>query len=249
VIWQFINSGANTGKFNMDFDIHLAENLPADTACFRLYKWKPYCISLGHNQKFEDINLAKAEVDNIDVVKRPTGGRAILHAEEITYSVVHPLNGTITPIEIYRKISLALAKGLSIYDEKLTDTDLENVQPNFLELLKESKGIACFASTAKSEVKYKGKKLIGSAQRKMNNVILQHGSILTGNYHLKIAEYLNLPGKEIDIINSYLLEKTIDIEQILGKKTDYDKLMLSLKKGFEKEWQINFVEKEYEVNE
>jgi len=247
VIWQYIYSGANTGKYNMDFDVHLAENLPAGTAYFRLYKWKPYCISLGYNQKFEDINLLKAASDNIDVVKRPTGGRAILHAEEITYSVIHPLNGDLSPVEIYRKISLALAKGLSLYDERLIETDLENVQPDFLQLLKESKGIACFASTAKSEVKYKGKKLIGSAQRKMNNVVLQHGSILTGNYHLKISEYLNLPDKEIDEINRYLSEKTIDIEQILKQKTDYDKLCLSLKKGFEQEWQINFVEKECEV--
>ncbi len=231
----------------MDFDIQLAENCRNDAAYFRLYRWKPYCISLGHNQKYEDINLEKATTENIDVVKRPTGGRAILHAEEITYSVIHPLNGSISPMEIYRKISTALTKGLAFYDSRLADTDLENIQPNFVELLKESKGIACFASTAKSEVKFKGKKLIGSAQRKMNNIVLQHGSILTGNYHLKITDYLNLPGEEIDLIKSYLSERTIDLEEILEQKTDFDKLSLSLVKGFEQEWRINFVENESEV--
>ena len=55
--WKFLNSGVNSGKFNMDFDIFLAENLEAETAILRLYRWNPYCISLGANQSLDDINL------------------------------------------------------------------------------------------------------------------------------------------------------------------------------------------------
>ena len=95
--WNLILHPGNTGKFNMDFDIALARKCAEDEAYFRIYTWKPYCISLGANQNFDDINIMKAEEDNIHVVKRPTGGRAILHAEEITYSVVIPVSAGYTP--------------------------------------------------------------------------------------------------------------------------------------------------------
>ncbi len=72
---------------------------------------------------------------------------------------------------------------LNIINPKLNDVELENSNPNFAELLKESSGSLCFASTAKSEIKFNGKKLVGSAQRKFGSTILQHGSILIRTYH------------------------------------------------------------------
>jgi lipoate-protein ligase A len=241
--WNFINSGFNTGAYNMRFDLELATACKEDEAFFRLYRWEPYCISLGANQKFEDINLDKTSRNGIDVVKRPTGGRAILHAEEITYSVVYPLNGGLTPSEIYRKISIAIAGGLTIYNSELKNVELENIQQDFIGLLKEPQGLACFAGTAKSEVKWNGMKLVGSAQRKMDKIILQHGSILCGNYHLKIVDYLNLPEKEIQTVKEHLRKKTIDLESILNIPTDYEKLSLALIEGFEKEWNIELLGK------
>jgi lipoate-protein ligase A len=98
--WYFINTGANTGKYNMDFDLHLADKCRPGETFLRLYRWNPYCISLGANQDILSVNADKAAADNIDIVIRPTGGRAILHAEEITYSVVIPW-GKILPQEIY----------------------------------------------------------------------------------------------------------------------------------------------------
>jgi lipoate-protein ligase A len=244
MIWTLSESGFNSGEHNMKRDIELAAACGEDEAFFRLYRWKPYCISIGANQKFEDINLNKALNDGIDVVKRPTGGRAILHAEEITYSIVYPLNRGLSPAEIYRKVSLALAKGLTIYNPALEYVELENIQPDFISLLKESKGIACFAETAKSEVKWKGKKIIGSAQRKMDKIILQHGSILCGNFHMNIVDYLNLPETEIQAVKEHLQKKTTDIATILNSPTDYEKLSLALIEGFEKEWNTEFLKQD-----
>ena len=68
--WKFLNSGVNSGKFNMDFDVFLAENFEQGNAVLRLYQWNPYCISLGANQSFEDIDLSKTRYHQIDVVKR-----------------------------------------------------------------------------------------------------------------------------------------------------------------------------------
>jgi lipoate-protein ligase A len=241
--WYLINSGFNTGDFNMKFDTDLASTYNAYEVYFRLYRWNPYCISLGANQKLEDINLEKALLDRIDIVKRPTGGRAILHAEEITYSIVYPLHFGLTPVEIYEKISLALVNGLIIYNPLLNEVELEKIQPDFIKLLKEPKGLTCFASTAKSEVKWRGMKIIGSAQRKMDKVVLQHGSILCGSYHKRIVDYLNLPESEILKVKDHLDKTTIEIESILNCPTDYEKLSLALIEGFEKEWNIKFYEK------
>lgn len=238
--WQLLKTGRCSGHFNMDFDLNLANSCKDNEAFFRLYQWQPYCISLGANQNYEDINIAKANNDNIEVVKRPTGGRAILHAEEITYSVVMPLN-KLSPKEIYEKISSALIKGLEIYNSLLAESELEKLQPNFPNILKQPSGVLCFGSTAKNEVKFAGKKIIGSAQRKLNNVILQHGSILCGTYHKKLVNYLNSDEETIRALASEINNKTIEIETILNEKVDYTKLEESLIKGFEDHWQINFV--------
>jgi lipoate-protein ligase A len=225
VIWHFIDSGLDTGANNMSIDLELAEKAKSNEAFFRLYRWKPYCISLGANQSFDDINIEKTKAEGIDVVKRPTGGRAILHAEEITYSVALPLSIGLSPKEIYTKISNALVKGLILYSPQIArHIALEEKQPHFPSLLKQDSGALCFASSAKSEVKFDAKKIIGSAQRKMQNVILQHGSILVGTFHRKLPEYLNVGTNLIEKLKIELAEKTIELETILQTKVDYQKL-------------------------
>ncbi|MBI3125755.1 MAG: lipoate--protein ligase family protein [Ignavibacteriales bacterium] len=238
MIWHFLDSGFNTGEFNMKYDLELAQNCSPQDAYFRLFRWQPNCISLGANQSFDDIDLAKTEADGIDVVKRPTGGRAILHAEEWTYSVVLPLNFQYSPKEVYSIISNALIRGLDLYNPLLAKSELESVQPNFPKLLEESTGVLCFASTAKNEVKFGGKKLIGSAQRKLNNTILQHGSILCGTFHQKLADYLNTSDESKEMLRNELSTRTTEIETILNAKVDYELLKECLIKGFEQEWQI-----------
>ncbi len=245
--WHLIETGFSSGKFNMDYDYKLASECPPDEAFLRFYRWNPFCISLGANQNLSDINLAEARKDGIDVVKRPTGGRAILHAEELTYSAVIPLNDKLTPKEIYSRISYALINGLTIYNTVLSQAELETVQPNFPSLLKEDENIMCFASTAKSEVKFEGKKLIGSAQRKMKNVILQHGSILCGGFHKKLPDYLNLSQLQKEIFKKELLTKTIELESILNQKTDYEKLSECLIAGFENVFEIDFIESKIKI--
>lgn len=240
MIWQFLKTGKGSGHFNMDFDLNLATSCKPGEAFFRLYQWQPYCISLGANQDYNDINIAKANKDNIEVVKRPTGGRAILHAEEITYSVVMPLCN-LSPKEIYEKISSALIMGLEFYNSLLAESELEKIQPDFPNILKQPNGVLCFGTTAKNEVKYAGKKIIGSAQRKLNNVILQHGSILCGTYHKRLVNYLNTDAETVQALASEINHKTIEIETILNEKVDYERLQDCLVKGFEKYWQINFV--------
>ena len=236
--WQLLNTGFNSGKFNMDFDIDLARNALRGEAVLRLYRWQPYCISLGANQDFETINIEKASVNNIDVVKRPTGGRAILHSDELTYSVVLPVSENLSARNIYHEINLALLEGLIIYNPKLNKIELENDQPDFPSFYREEKSTICFAVPAKSELKYSGKKLVGSAQRKLGNTILQHGSILCGSYHINIVNYLNT--ENLETLKKEINKTTIDLGTILNQTIDYERLAESIAEGFENNFNMKF---------
>ena len=232
--WTFINTGANPGKFNMDFDLELVKNF-SGSPILRIYRWFPYCISLGANQNINSINEAKVFNDGIEIVKRPTGGRAILHSEELTYSVVYPVSSSNSPKQIYREINLALMNGLTNYNQAFQKIELENIQPHFPSFYKDDKSTLCFAVSAMNELNYHGKKVVGSAQRKIGNIILQHGSILCGSNHKKIVDYVNLSPDKIQLIKNDLNQTTTELETILGEKINYDELSSSVKKGTGKE--------------
>jgi lipoate-protein ligase A len=237
--WRFVNTGSNSGKFNMAYDMQLAHDCKQDEAVLRLYRWKPYCISLGANQCADSINIEKAEKDNIDVVKRPTGGRAVLHAEELTYSVIMPIHYGSSARKIYSEINEALTEGLGLYNKKLAAIELENIQPDFGELYKKEQSVACFAVPAKSELKFDGRKLVGSAQRKLGNTILQHGSILCGDFHKKIVDYLVVEQENYNEIIS-LLNHTADIQSITKQEINYELLAGSIAGGFEFFYNMKF---------
>lgn len=239
--WFFIDTGFNDGNFNMQYDIGLTKKISNDECILRLYRWNPYCISLGANQNFSDVNLSKAKSNNIDVVKRPTGGRAILHSKELTYSVVFPLSLNYSVRDIYNQINLALKKGLEIFNPELANIELENSQIDFRNFYKKDISSVCFAVSARYEINYLGKKLIGSAQRKIGNVVLQHGSILCGNYHLKLTDYLNIESYRAEEIFDELNRTTIDLKSVLRKEIDISVLSESIKSGFENHFQTSFI--------
>ncbi len=147
----------------------------------------------------------------------------------------------------YCEINKALKEGLILYDKKLLGIELESVQPDLRNFYKESVSEICFSISAKSEINYSGKKLVGSAQRKIRNMVLQHGSILCAEYHTKIIDYLNLSGEEYSKAKTKMLNNTIELEKILSYKIDYDKLSNCLVKGFEKFFNINFLNVDEEI--
>ena len=240
MIWKFIDSGLNTGLYNMDFDLMLAKTLKTDEAILRLYGWKPYCISLGANQPEGSLNIEKIINDKLDFVKRPTGGRAILHAEELTYSVIYPSNKNFSLNDLYKQVNIALKKGLTLFDEKLKEVSLEHTEPHFPSFYKEEKSAVCFAVSSRNEINYKGKKLVGSAQRNLGNVILQHGSILCGDYHKRIVDYLALNKKYLDEIKEEMNNTTTDLKEILNYKIEIEKLKIEIKNGFEEHFDFSF---------
>jgi lipoate-protein ligase A len=247
--WKFIDSGINTGSYNMEFDLMLARTLKSGQAILRLYTWSPYCISLGANQPEDSLNIENVINDKLDFVKRPTGGRAILHAEELTYSVIYPSNKNFSLNDLYKQVNLALRKGLVIFDEKLNDVSLEHSEPHFPSFYKEEKSAVCFAVSSRNEINYKGRKLVGSAQRNLGNTILQHGSILCGDYHKRIVDYLALSKNYLDDLKEEMNNTTTDLNEILNYKIEIKKLKSTIKTGFEDHFGFSFYhsEKEYDL--
>jgi lipoyl(octanoyl) transferase len=241
--WAFIDSGEQTGAANMALDESLARDLAAGNGgpTLRLFRWKPWAISLGYNQNAEELDARRCRAEGIDIVRRPTGGRAILHAEELTYSVVMPA-GRRSVLQVYNDISLALVRGLALYG---VDVSLQKSQPDFAREYKSSSSIPCFASSARYEIEWRGRKLVGSAQRRFNgpggDVVLQHGSILCGDAHVRLAEYLAAPVAEArGRILASLRAKTADLRMITGSSVRMDLLGGCIRRGFELEWDLAF---------
>lgn len=170
---KYIPYEIKTGIENMQIDSDLLENAIAQQskeAVFRLYGWSPACVSLGRNQKNDFIDEKFLKENNIDIVRRLTGGRALLHADEITYSFVCPVsylqNGE-NVVSSYKEISQILIDAFKKLDIELDFGGKPKAHGNF-----------CMLVSTGADLCYRGRKLIGSAQFRSEGYILQHGSIL-----------------------------------------------------------------------
>lgn len=239
--WRLLRSGYGSGHFNMALDKYLLYHMRSEQAgaVLRFYRWKPAAVSCGFGQVVEqEVDLAKCQQAGIDVVLRPTGGRAVLHWDELTYSVVWPLNepglnGTIS--ETYQRISSSLARGLKIFG--LT-TEIEKTQS--MSERPRTAGLPCFSSTARWELKYRGRKLVGSAQRRIGQAVLQHGSLLLGPQHLYLAELLP-EGKAAQgrAYSRDLEQRSTYLRQCIDNQVNVDMLEDCLAEGFRQELGID----------
>lgn len=170
----------------MNIDHSLAEQFQSDDSpIFRFYGWAPHAISLGFHQSIDDFNLKAIEEDGIEITRRPTGGRAIFHGNELTYSLIHPLN--ISKEDIYQKTHLAFVDAFESIGIPLA---YHQQQTDFLAVYQSDKSVSCFANKAMFEVTQNDKKVIGSAQRLYKNAILQHGSIMLSDDFKRLKKYL-----------------------------------------------------------
>ncbi len=226
----------------MELDETLVKSLTNGSGqpTIRVYGWNPPAISLGWNQRLEEIDTDKASADGIDVVRRPTGGRAILHSEELTYSVAMQSGGK-NVLAVYNEISRALVLGLRILG---ADVALEKAQPHFPSLYQSSSSAACFSSSARYEIQIGGRKLVGSAQRRFAgsdgiDVVLQHGSLLLGGDHKRLVQFLRLENESLRAqLASDMEQKTIDLSTALGRVVPFEEVADALRTGFEQAWGI-----------
>lgn len=172
---RFIPFEVKTGQENMQIDSDLLEYAIKNQLkepIFRLYGWSPACVSLGRNQKSDFLDLAFLKQNNIDYVRRLTGGRALLHDNEITYSYICPasfLENGENVVNSYKEISKILIDAFKKLDIELDFGGTKKVNGH--------KDYCMLVSTG-ADLCYKNRKLIGSAQFRKEGYILQHGSIL-----------------------------------------------------------------------
>jgi len=189
--WRLYLSPPAIGAWNMAVDEAILEHVTKGDALptLRLYGWEPPCLSLGRSQPLSDANQEALDANGWHLVRRITGGRAILHTDELTYSVIAPeanqhVSGSL--LESYQHLAQALLAAL----EKLgadVNMNKEKAAPE------QQKNPVCFETPSAYEITVHGKKMIGSAQARQKGGVLQHGSLpLTGNL-LRVTEALSYP--------------------------------------------------------
>lgn len=227
----------------MRLDESLARQLQRGQGCptLRFYGWSPWAVSLGYNQQDADLDREACMRDGIDIVRRPTGGRAILHAEELTYCVVMHA-GRRSVLDVYNSVSRALVRGLALFG---VSASLQKSQPDFAAAYRQVSSIPCFTSSARYEIEVDGRKLVGSAQRRFadgeRDVVLQHGSILCGPAHKRLVGYLTVrDDSAVSRLRTEMEERTVDLSEILGGPVDRVELARAVRRGFEEEWGTTF---------
>src|SRR2546422_2374683 len=175
--WRLLLDPPAEGAWNMAVDEVLLDGVAAGSAppTLRFYTWTPACLSLGYFQAFGVVNVEGCRGLGIDIVRRPTGGRAILHDRELTYSVALPaplLGHDAGILPSYRRLSLALQAGLRRLGINV------GLAPESETPTRAVHGPACFDRPSAHEILLQGRKLVGSAQVRRAGALLQHGSIV-----------------------------------------------------------------------
>lgn len=229
--YRLIIHDALDSHINMAIDEAILINSIKEWAqpTLRFYKWKKPTLSLGYHQKLEEVNISECKKNNIDIVYRPTGGKAVLHKDELTYSFIAPCSefGD-TLVETYKQINEALAIGLKTLGAKIEV--YEGSQNPY------NNTSACFRVHTQADLCYKQKKIGGSAQLRKDNFFLQHGSILIKRDIDILKKILNLKPKEFED----LLETTISLEEILNPPVLWETVKDAIISGFKIRFNISF---------
>ena len=173
VRWRVLVSAPLDGASNMALDEALMLRAGrTNEAVLRLYSWSGPTLSLGRNQPARDkYDIEVARAHGVDFVRRPTGGRAVLHHREVTYSVTAPVYLLGSLRESYRAINRLLIHGLRLLGVDASEADPHGAAPR--------PGVSpCFMVPTKGEIVAGGRKLVGSAQVREGGALLQHGSVL-----------------------------------------------------------------------
>ncbi len=247
--WRLIKTEPSRGSWNMAVDeaILRAVGRGEVRPTLRLYSWAPACISLGYAQKVSDIDLKKLNDNGWEIVRRITGGKAILHTDELTYSVCGPedelrLAGGILPS--YKNLSRAILQALISLDMPVTSVSQKDKLPPG------EKNPICFEVKSNYEISVDGKKIVGSAQARQKDGVLQHGTIpLHGDLTRIIKVLKKINSEKEQAFRERMESKAATVEMILGREVLWDEAAKAIQSGFENELNIEFIDSELTQNE
>jgi lipoyl(octanoyl) transferase len=245
-VWQFIDSGNCSPSFNMALDEALLDwhsegKIPPT---IRFYGWNPATLSIGYFQKVDkEIDLEAVREHQLGFVRRPTGGRGVLHEHELTYSVIvsedYPeMPKTVT--EAYRVISEGILRGFQSLGLQAYFAVPKTAEER--EALKTPRSAVCFDAPSWYELVVEGRKVAGSAQTRQKGVILQHGSILLDLDEDKLFSLFKYPSERVkERMQKAFKEKAVAINEISSKKITIDEAKVAFKEGFEQGLNIELV--------
>ncbi|MFC7062735.1 lipoate--protein ligase family protein [Halobacillus seohaensis] len=237
--WYFVDSGHLTPAVNMALDEtllnwHSEGKIPP---VLRFYGWKPAGLSVGYFQKVKGkIDLDAIKKNGFELVRRQTGGRAVLHDDELTYSVIVSEGHSQMPASV-KQAYLVLSQGL-LEGFKELDISAEFAIPE--EKLNSNGSAVCFEEPSWYELIVDGKKAAGSAQTRKKGVILQHGSIPINVDETKLFDMFIYKNERIkERARQSFGDKAVSINNLVEQPIGFDETRKAFKKGFEKGLDIN----------
>jgi lipoate-protein ligase A len=243
-----VNKPAN-GPWNMAVDEAILEAVSCKEAMptLRLYAWQPACLSLGYSQSIQDVDLQCLKERGWGIVRRLTGGRAILHADELTYALIAPTDEALVGgslLESYNRIAGGLLKALEILG---LPVEINAHTPG---LNTNAAGPVCFEMPSAYEITFRGKKLIGSAQARRKQGVLQHGSFPLYGDLGRIIQVLTFSGEgERQEALERLMNRATNAETVSGKNLDWDFVAKVFIEAFSSKLDLCFVEGELSTKE
>ena len=233
--WYLLDSGPGSAAFNMALDSRLLD-LAVELALagiLRFYWFARPAITLGRFQKAGVLNSSRCQADGIEIVQRPTGGRAVFHQHELTYSLIMPLENPYFGAGVtssFQAISRVLQQGVGNLNLKAQ-----------LEKSRSGRHVGaeadCFKSAGRYELKVGSAKLLGSAQVRRNGYLLQHGSIYLRYEPGCFEPYLKAGsgGSGRTGVNY-----VTDLSTLLERSVDRAEVQVALIRGFKQAWDLEF---------
>ena len=230
VTWRFLNYTRYNAFENMAIDEAIFRETIKDEKkpTIRFYGWHPAAVSIGYFQDPQnEINIEQCGNMGVDIVRRLTGGKAVFHSDEITYSVVAGVGEQSFPANIlgaYKIISDCLIQGLAYLGIKA------NLAPAVRVTKDEDLEPCCFSIASRNELLVAGRKICGSAQKRTSGGFLQHGSLLLTFNPVKALSVILPPGTAEHLAK---LRKTVAaINEVIANPLETKEIIKSLKKGF-----------------
>lgn len=229
--WRLLRTGFHDGATNMAIDeaILLAVAGKTSPPTLRFYGWSPPCVSVGYAQALRsEVDLDACQRKGYTWVRRPTGGRAVLHIDELTYSITAPqdeprVSGDI--LASYRRLSLGLLAGLRLLGCDVVQSDEQPKSGTA------QKSAACFDVPSHYEITALGRKLIGSAQVRRQGVVLQHGALPLEGDVSRLADVLALPAEGQAVLRDKLHQRAVALDKVLGRRPGFDEVVEALVRG------------------
>jgi lipoate-protein ligase A len=238
-IWRTLVTDATDGPMNMAVDQAIMEAVAGGHVppTLRFFAWQPPCLSLGYTQPVADIDREQLAARGWDLVRRMTGGRAILHTDELTYSVAVKADDPIVAgdiVESYRRLSQALVAGLRRLGADPQADRREN-DPQA------TKGPVCFEVPSHYEITIDGKKLIGSAQVRKFGAVLQHGSLPLYGDIGRICDALMFEDESRrETARRRVVQRAATLESVLGRTISWDQAAEAMQASFESTFDLTF---------